>query len=847
MIEKKLYQEIPGGRNKFHSAVLTSFSFNFHHFENQVLRTLRQKWVSSIMVLADQRMLDNELGLASANLKHLSQSYSVSGIESKGAFHPKLNFLLGDDQLLLFFGSGNITAGGHGKNHEIFTAFYADIESKVHLPLIQESWNYLLSVAKTLEGYSKDRLFNILPKTCSLLENKAGSKHEFYRLNDECEVALLYNDQTTIFEQILRLIPPDEVTSITIVCPYFDEDGATLLNLTQKYNARIEVYLPSKFGLPPNKMAQHQKIDFYNWEETNRGKQNISSTEDYYRKLHGKLFHFEAGDNEYCIIGSANATLAGLGSETNKSLNEEFCALYKTTSTGMLKELGISGRKQKVSVERLVRDYSSIADPDRTIHLNKSQILCADLSGKRLKIEYQAPSELVKKLCIYDSTGNEIFNEIIEATDSNSLALYLSEKVLDSNPSYVVLESEAGEQLSNKQLINFIDKLIHTDPSKGNRTIRQVLTSLEGGTINEFEIIEFINDLNKRREVSSVIRTRSEKSTSKDDDDNEISAAEMTYDEAVEAAKDRKKAETIVRGHSSTQLWETISRLFQEKHTNVDEELMDEEEEGSSERSRERKEADQDKDKVIVKNIDHFRRIINSVTRLADNYVGQLNRICYSTNHEINELDFGNFLLVTHILTVVCNFKEYEFEKSDGGKSHQKELKHLYSEKMLEILVHFSKLLVRKPLVKYREDDYQKLKFDEFLPKVGYHFWLYLYLIQNNSIQAQHRSFHDVVKDKVYLMAYNFIHFVGAPFKGFDQYLQTLSSAYNGMYFNPIFVVKFSDQILIPYLNPNGQYIGIDHSGICRVINNNGKHIEYASLFSRGNIAQSQLKTHQIY
>lgn len=848
MIEKKLYQEIQGGRNKFHSAVLTSFSFNFHHFENQVLRTLRQKWVSSIMVLVDQRMLDNELGVASGNLKYLSQSYSVTGIESKGAFHPKLNFLIGDDQLLLFFGSGNITAGGHGKNHELFTAFYADKGNQVQLPLIIEAWNYLLTLAKPIEGYSKDRLFKILPKTCSLLEIKAGSKHEFYRLDDEYKVALLYNDQTTIFEQIVMIIPPTEVTRITVVCPYFDEDGATLLNLKQKYNkAKIDIYLPSKYGLPPNKMAHHQKIDFYNWEETNRGKENISSAEDYYRKLHSKIFHFEAGDFEYCIIGSANATIAGLGSESTKSVNEEFCALYRTTKKGLLKELGISGEKQLISVKKLVRDNSSITNPDGIINLKKAQILCADLSGRRLRIEYKTTSELVYNLCVFDTNGNRLLTELFEATDSNSSVLYLSEKVLNNNPSYVVFESESGDQISNKQLINLIDKLIHTDPSKGNRTIRQVLTSLEGGTINEFEIIEFINDLNKSREAPSVIRSMKGKSSGKPEDDDEVSAAEMTYDEAVEAAKDHKKSEAIVRGHSSTQLWEIISKLFQEKRTNVDEELMDEEEEGSAERSRERKEANQDKDKVVIKNIDHFRRMINSVTKLADNYIGQINRICFSTNHRINELDFGNFLLVTHILTVVCNFKEYEFENSDGGKSHLKELEQLYSDKMLEILLHFSKLLIKMPFVIYSEDDYQKQKFDEFLPKVGYHFWLYMYLIQNRSCQAQHRSFHDVVKDKVELMALNFIHFVGDPDRGFDQYLKTLSSAYNDMYFNPILVVRVADQILASYLKPNGQYIGIDHSGICRVISNDGKELKYTSLFMSATVNLSKLKNHQIY
>ncbi len=841
MIEKKLYQEIQGGRNKFHSAVLTSFSFNFHHFENQVLRTLRQKWVSSIMVLVDQRTLDNELGIASGNLKYLSHSYSVSGIESKGAFHPKLNLLIGDDQLLLFFGSGNITAGGHGKNHELFTGFYADKENLVQLPLILEAWNYLLALASQIEGYSRDRLFKVLPKTCSLFGNKIQSKHEFYRLDQEFEVALLYNDHTTIFEQIARLIPPNEVTKITVVSPYFDEDGATLLNLIHQFNnAKVDVYLPSKYGLPPNKMAHHRNINFYNWEETKRGKQNISSAEDYYRKLHSKIFHFKAGDHEYCIIGSANATLAGLGSETIESVNDEFCALYKTTNKGLLEELGISGGKQLISVEKLLRDNSSITNPDKISHLKKARIHCADLSGRRLRIEYQDSSELVHQLCFYDCNGNGLLSEVFEATDTNSSVLCLSEKVLNKNPSYVVFESETGDEISNKQLINLIDKLIHTDPSKGNRTIRQVLTSLEGGTINEFEIIEFINDLNKSREASSIIRSRRGKSFGNDEDDDEVSAAEMTYDEAVEATKDHKKSETIVRGHSSTQLWETISRLFQEKHTNIDEELMDEEEEGSAERSREREEADQDKDKVIIKNIDHFRRMINNVTKLADNYIGQLNKICYSTDHKINELDFGNFLLVTHILTVVCNFKEYEFEKSDGGKSHLRKLEQLYTDKMLEILLHFSKLMIRMPFVKYSEDDYQKQKFDEFLPKVRYHFWLYVYLIQ-------HRYWHPVVKDKVELTALNFIHFFGEPDRGFDQYLKTLSSAYNDLYFNPMSAIRFSDQMLESYIKPNGQYIGIDHSGICRVLSNDGKQLKYTSLFMPATINISKLKEHRIY
>jgi len=92
MVERKIFNDIPGGKNSFHSAVLTSFSFNFHHFENEVLSSLKQRWIGSVNILVDQHILDDILGLASGNLKSISKTYSVNGISSKGAFHPKINF-----------------------------------------------------------------------------------------------------------------------------------------------------------------------------------------------------------------------------------------------------------------------------------------------------------------------------------------------------------------------------------------------------------------------------------------------------------------------------------------------------------------------------------------------------------------------------------------------------------------------------------------------------------------------------------------------------------------------------------------------------------------------------------
>ena len=852
MIEKKLYQEIPGGRNKFHSAVLTSFSFNFHHFEYQVLRTLRQKWISSVMVLVDQKMLDRELGMASSNLKNLSQSYAVAGIEAKGAFHPKINFLIGDDRLLLFFGSGNITPGGHGKNHEIFTGFYADKSDLVQLPIIIEAWNYLLSTAKDFEGYNKDRLIKVLPSTSDLLKHDSHEKHKFHTLDDEIDIALLYTDESPIFEQLTTLVPGDEVSKVTIVSPYYDENGNTLTNLKNFFTkARFDVFLSTKDGLPPVKMNSNKDIEFYDWEETKRGKQPINSPEKYDRKLHSKIFHFQTESHEYCMMGSANATVAAFGSKTENPINEEFCALYKLKNSRLLHEFGVYGPKKMVNVSTLSRQKDILTESLRNTPAKKTRISSADLSGRRLKIIFKT-IESTHKLSICDSAGQRLMSDEFEVSDPFHL-LSLNDEILRMNPAFVIFEDEQGKALSNKQLINYLDKLINTDPSKGNRTIRQVLNSLEGGVINEFEIIEFINDLNRGRQESNIIHRGKKVSSSDEEESIEHRAVEMTYQEAVEASRDKKHSEAIFRGHSSTRLWDTISRLFQEKKINIGEELMDEEEEGSAEKGRDRNDADNDQEKIIVKNKDQFSRMINSVTKLADNYVAQLNRISCLPDHEINELDHGNFLLVTHILTVVCNFKEYEFiisKKKNLEESNEfsekdptkylEKIQDLYLDKMLNVLDNFARLLIQHRFVHYQEGEYQKIKFDDYFKKVGYHFWLYLFLIQRKT-----RS--QVVIEKTVLVALNFLHFVGEPEKGFDMFLKALSGTYNDMLFNPLAVEKLYDTMISLYLHPEDHFIGIDHSGICRVLSSNSREIEFISLFSHNRISHAKFKKHRIY
>lgn len=116
--EHAILLDIPsGGKNgKYHSAVLTTYAIDLIHFDNQLLNMLHRKQVCSINVFADTNQMDKSMEYVSPiYMRHIGKEYSITSISAVGAFHPKINFFVGDDAVLVVFGTGNLTVTGHGK------------------------------------------------------------------------------------------------------------------------------------------------------------------------------------------------------------------------------------------------------------------------------------------------------------------------------------------------------------------------------------------------------------------------------------------------------------------------------------------------------------------------------------------------------------------------------------------------------------------------------------------------------------------------------------------------------------------------------------------------------------
>ena len=124
--EHIIFQDIPSGgkKGKYHSAVLTTYAIDLLNFDKHIINTIHRKQICSVNVLADQEQVTKAMEYVNPRyLDKVGKDYSITQIGAKGAFHPKINLFVGDESVIIIFGSGNLTVTGQGKNHEIFTGF----------------------------------------------------------------------------------------------------------------------------------------------------------------------------------------------------------------------------------------------------------------------------------------------------------------------------------------------------------------------------------------------------------------------------------------------------------------------------------------------------------------------------------------------------------------------------------------------------------------------------------------------------------------------------------------------------------------------------------------------------
>ena len=673
MIEHHIFTDIPsGGKNgKFHSAVLTTYAVDLIHFDRHLINMLHRKQICSINILVDANQLEKEMEYVDPRFMNgIGKEYCIQGISSKGAFHPKINFFVGDDSVLVLLGTGNLTVAGHGKNHEAFTGLMVDSNNDTHRPLIEECWRYIYRFSNQFGSFDKNRILREIPENCTILSPEYHVvPHRLCNVQNGLYAALLYNDDLSSYlKQITDIVPLQEVQKVTVVSPFFDEKGESLETFAELCpNAKVDVLIHKECSLPPCQMPDNNRICFYDFKETARGKINFKV---YDRQLHAKLFHFKTADKEYCVIGSANATISGLGTIKNSGINDEFGIIYVSSNTDFLNELGLKTRKK---VDFKVKDMKRFGADNRDNETHKYKILSASYDSGKCTIICDRPIPTNSLIAVDDG-----YNIVIHKIDTiENEKCYIVTK-LGQNLSVCYIATSEGDCLSNRVFINNIAHLEVTNPSQTSRSLNRFISQIEDQGYDGLEVADMLTDImwdlvnetdddkQPRKITSSCIRRAKDKSL-----------PEIKYNSAYDNDEVHSHRSALV--DRTSRLIECIEESIKKKIRSIDDAITDEEEEGEAETSNDREVVEYEEIAVSKKNIKGFGELSTSVlsnySELIDKRIEQIRNSVFKIVTK-DDLNFFSLSMFASVEICYLNRHKYQFDEIDpiNRSSCQKQL-----------------------------------------------------------------------------------------------------------------------------------------------------------------------------
>ncbi len=728
MKDKKLFFELPGN-HKFHSCILTTFSFDFHHFEAQVMRMLKMKGISNISVFADARMLDQSIGISTGNIKAINSAYSLNGVFSTGAFHSKITFCAGEKQIMVLFGSGNLTNGGLGKNHELFSGLFAVDITSPQLPLINEIWYYLVSLTSKSKGITKDK-FDWVKANNILLTNKPELNHQFYQVDDEIEMALLYNEETTIYSQLISLIPLADIKQIIIYCPFYDKDGRFLQNLSGDFiNSNISVFLQDNFGNPPTEIESNDKINYYLWDEVERAKSGFKKNN---RKLHAKIFHFQAKGLVYLLMGSPNATIPGFGSLNRKAINDEFAVLYKLKSPELIAGLGLDCTSRTTIDPHKLKRQPNIFEFEGAPTLARSvRVLGADRNGRKITVYTEKPVTIKSFSIQILNHWAEILEEFNFTGNSETIYQFAVDKlVITEEIAFLQFIDVKGGVISNKQMINNYDQLSRTNPSGENFRLLQLENKIYADDdFDDLDIINFYSTI-KNFEVEKNTNFKDTQVNSTDAEEKVTThiLSSISYAQALELMQEPEYHSRLIQNHHTIRIWDAIYSHFNRFEEKQNDENDDDEEEGDITKGREKVDHTLSVKKFKFSSENNLIENRKKHLTMLGNYVKALDKSITLPSRPITQIDICHFLIITKNLIRTAE-REIVFkvnEKLDGeykAKQINESFFQIYGKcyeldnltgAALQIIGKYILFMMRSNCSISEEDDYQLKKTNRF-------------------------------------------------------------------------------------------------------------------------------------
>lgn len=518
------------GSRRYHSAILTTFSFDFFFFEMKAMKWLRSCGVRNVNVLIDGHYYSELMQQLGGEEMKLSPGYSLYPVFGKSIFHPKIWMLFGEKEGLLIIGSGNLTNAGNGNNEEIWGAFHFDIRFAENAALFSSAWNYVQQLCSTTKGYTQEKTTRwIIDHAKWLNELPKPAPAAFLTTAGKEKAAFLYNSaQTTIWQQLTDLIGNQKVIEITSLSPYYDNNGKAIQALGKLFpTAKVNIVI-DETGSVPEDMPVAKNHNFYNWYDLgiSRSLHSKAEVDAGNSKLHGKIVHFRTvSGKEYCLFGSANVTPEGLGLP-GVTPNGEASLLIESPEGGLLNRLGVKLKTpSKLSAFKMAKErsiYDSVIGHNR----NKVRLLSAEWVYDDLYVYAVGSFEGQLLVKLFDSESRLL--------QSLHLGRFAHEMKVRSSASlqgvhHVELYDKLSEKpVSNKALLADHYLLAKTHPNPKTEDIERIYYDIQGGELNKvLDLLHYaILDETEWAESATLLANKSSRPVKS----NEKNGPEKLYD-----------------------------------------------------------------------------------------------------------------------------------------------------------------------------------------------------------------------------------------------------------------------------------------------------------------------------
>ena len=488
MIERHNILDLLGAdKRKYHSCIITCFSFDFIFFEQRVLPKLRQAGIININIYVDAHQFEKQIkSFVGSDMLDFKAGYSITPIKMTGAFHPKVLVAIGKTKGFLAIGSGNLTSSGLSSNEEIWGGFHITESDKTTFPFFREVAFYLKKLESLVTGTNLLKLNWINENSIWFNDLFEENKTEKIVINkDETFEMLFTYQEDSIYNTLIKNLPK-KPKHIKILSPYYNTNGSFLNKIIKDIQPdNIHCIVDPKCGSVPYKYDNKHNVEFSDWNNLKRAEK------DSVNRLHAKAIQFEYETETYFLFGSANATNEAFGVNSKASINTEISILtHNKKPKDYFKELGINFPKRgNYSIKDY--DFKSKIDSNENERFNYLLFINnVEIDGNEITIYSDKKIDYKVNVSVEDANGLNIFNQEVDSLQEKT---NINIENINLVKPFRLAVFQNNLRMSNYALLHQKAFLLNSNPDTRIANFNLLLNSDFFGDFELEELIDFIS------------------------------------------------------------------------------------------------------------------------------------------------------------------------------------------------------------------------------------------------------------------------------------------------------------------------------------------------------------------